>query len=211
LAVTEQWLYTDVKSKVRIQRLTLPPNFNAGIKETKDHHEDRDEEDEHILGMERLSRAMTISLLAGEGNQPRPHIHGVESGWGIKFWASGDDDASSMSSEEEGLDSPALVREVIEAGFMVNQIYQTEQELSSPSPATPMAGKHLKEGSIPKKIIDVWVGNRWNVDRPWSGPLPLPRQSPMRTLGDALAKSKVKRRKARAICSQASSDRHRNS
>jgi hypothetical protein len=78
--VTEQWLYTDGKSKVRIQRLTLPPNFNAGIKETEDHHEDRDEEDEHILGMERLSRAMTISLLAGEGNRPRPHIHGVESG-----------------------------------------------------------------------------------------------------------------------------------
>jgi hypothetical protein len=58
-----------------------------------------------------------------------------------------------------GLDSPTLVREAIEAGFTVNQICQAEQELSSPSPATPMASKHLKEGSIAKRIIDVWVGN----------------------------------------------------
>jgi hypothetical protein len=73
------------KSMVRVRRLTLPPNFDAGKKETKEHHEDRDEKDEHILGMERLSWATTISLLAGEGNRPRPHIHGVESGWGSKF------------------------------------------------------------------------------------------------------------------------------
>jgi hypothetical protein len=55
------------KSKVRVRKLTLLPKFDAGIEETEEHHEDRDEEDEHILGMERLSRATTISLLAGEG------------------------------------------------------------------------------------------------------------------------------------------------
>jgi hypothetical protein len=56
--------------------------------------------------MERLSPATRISFLAGEDNRPRPHIHGVESGWGSKFWAPGDDDASTSSEEEEGLDSP---------------------------------------------------------------------------------------------------------
>jgi hypothetical protein len=45
------------KSKVRVRKLTLLPKFDAGIEETEEHHEDRDEEDEHILGMERLSRA----------------------------------------------------------------------------------------------------------------------------------------------------------
>jgi hypothetical protein len=36
--------------------------------------------------MERLSPAATrISLLAGEDNRPRPHIHGVESGGGPNF------------------------------------------------------------------------------------------------------------------------------
>jgi hypothetical protein len=74
-----------VTSKVRVWRLTLPSNFVVGKKKTEEHHEDRDEEDEHILGMERLSRATTISLLAGEGNRPGPHIHGIESGWGSKF------------------------------------------------------------------------------------------------------------------------------
>jgi hypothetical protein len=80
--------------------------------------------------MERLSPATRISLLAGEDNRPRPHIHGVESGWGSKFWAPGDDDASTSSEEEEGLDS--RVREATEVGFTMNQICQAEQELSSP-------------------------------------------------------------------------------
>jgi hypothetical protein len=67
---------------------------------------------------------------------------------------------------------------------------------------TPMAGKH----------IHVWVGNRQNVGRPWSGPLPPPRQSLMHTLSDALANAKVERRKARAISSHVSSEcRHSSS
>jgi hypothetical protein len=51
----------------------------------------------------------------------------------------------------------------------------------------------MKEGSLAKKVIDVWMYNRRNRGQSWSGPLPPPRQSPLRTLGDALANAKFER------------------
>jgi hypothetical protein len=77
-----------------------------------------------------------------------------------------------------------------EAGFSMDQLHQAEEELSTPSHGSSKVCENLKEGSLVKKVIDVWMHNRWNMGRPWSGPLPPPRQSPLRTLGDALANSK---------------------
>jgi hypothetical protein len=80
----------------------------------------------------------------------------------LKLWASGDDDASSVSSVDKEFSSPELVNESIEVGFTVDQLRQAEDELSSPSSVTPKACNHLKEGSIVKKVIDVWVDNQRN-------------------------------------------------
>jgi hypothetical protein len=156
--------------------------------------------------LQRLSRATEISLLAGDGSRPRPHIHGVEERWGSKFWASGDDDASSVSSADEEFSSIDLVKEATEAGFTVDQLCQAEYELSTPSSVTPKTGNRLKEGSIAKKVIDMWVNNRRSKGQPWSGPLPPPRQSPLRALGDALANAKIEK-KVRINSPHASRDR----
>jgi hypothetical protein len=44
--------------------------------------------------------------------------------------------------------------------------------------------------SISKKIVEVWVQNQKNKVKPWVGPLPSPRRSLLRTLGDVLANAK---------------------
>jgi hypothetical protein len=184
-----------VKSNVRVRRLTLPPLFDAGAKEDTHQQEDEGEEDQIILEKERLSRVTEISLMAREGSRPGLHIHGVESPWGSKLWASGDDDASSVSSGDEDISSPALVSEALEAGLTMEQLRQAEEELSSPSSMSPKVRTHLKEGSIVKKGIDIWVDNRWNMGRPWSG---------------SIMKNVIERR-TQAINSTASRDHHHGS
>jgi hypothetical protein len=184
-----------VKSNVRVRRLTLPPLFDAGAKEDTHQQEDEGEEDQIILEKERLSRVTEISLMAREGSRPGLHIHGVESPWGSKLWASGDDDASSVSSGDEDISSPALVSEALEAGLTMEQLRQAEEELSSPSSMSPKVRTHLKEGSIVKKVIDIWVDNRWNMGRPWSG---------------SIMKNVIERR-TQAINSTASRDHHHGS
>jgi hypothetical protein len=61
----------------------------------------------------------------------------VEERWGSKFWASGDNDASSVSSADEEFSSIDLSKEATEAGFTVDQLCQAEYELSTPSTVTP--------------------------------------------------------------------------
>jgi hypothetical protein len=48
-----------------------------------------------------------------------------------------------------------------------------------------------------KRIVDTWLNNRRN-NKPWEGPLPPPRKSPPRTLGDAMAQAKIKVRSPRS-------------
>jgi hypothetical protein len=48
----------------------------------------------------------------------------------------------------------------------------------------------VKQGSISQKIIDVWIQNRRNKVKPWTGPPPSLRRSPLRTLDDVVANSK---------------------
>jgi hypothetical protein len=54
-----------------------------------------------MLEKEQLSRVMEISLMAGEGRKPQPHIHGVDSSWRSKFQAYEDNDASCVSSIDD--------------------------------------------------------------------------------------------------------------
>jgi hypothetical protein len=175
------------KSKVRVRRLTLPPSCDAAR-----HLGNEGAADQFILQKEQFSRIPEISIMAGEVSRPRPHLHGVEPPWRSKFWAAGESDVSSVSSSK---DDSVLVEEALEAGLSLEQIRQAEEELVSPSPDATKVSKQLKEGSMAKKVIDVWVNNQRNKGRPWCGPLPPPRQSPLRTLGDALANAKIEKRR----------------
>jgi hypothetical protein len=51
--------------------------------------------------------------------------------------------------------------------------------------------KPLPHDSISTNIIDVWIGNRRLNGKPWSVPLPPPRQSLTITIGDAIARASM--------------------
>jgi hypothetical protein len=106
--------------------------------------------------------------------------------------------------------SSELRREAFAAGFSMGDIQEAEEELHTP---TQTAVQELKQGSVSKKLIDTWTMNRRDKVKPWQGPLPPPRVSPPRTLGDALAAASVQvrpsqrtitRMKAPGSCSPAS-------
>jgi hypothetical protein len=131
-------------------------------------------------------------VAAGGGN----HKYDVEPNSTAKFWAkdgsssdSGEDDASSESVED--VTTPTLVSEALKASFSLEQIKQAEAELDSPSSLTSKVCSELKQGAISRRIVDIWIENRKGKVKPWAGPLPSPRQSPLRTFGDILAKAKV--------------------
>jgi hypothetical protein len=198
------------KSKIQVRHLTLPPSNAAALEESSLQQDVEEDYRLLLLEKEQLARITDISIMAGEGNHPRPHVHGVEAKWGSKFWASEDDDASTVASNVDELASPTLVSEALATGFTADQLRQAEEELVSPTIGTPKVRAKLKEGSISKKIIEFWVTNRQNRVKPCSGPLPPPRQSPIRTFGDAIKNAKIEsKRKSPHL--YASKDHHHGS
>jgi hypothetical protein len=87
--------------------------------------------------------------------------------------------------------SPTLVPEALMARFSLDQIEQLEKELDSPSPPTSQVCAELKQGSISRKIVDVWIESHKGKVNPWIGLLPTPHRSPVRTLREFLVKAKV--------------------
>jgi hypothetical protein len=112
------------------------------------------------------------------------------------------------ASDDEEVQTPILVSEALDAGFTYEDSRQAEEELETPASTSPKVCTNLKEGSTAKKVLGVWVDNRRSKGRPWYGPLPAPRQSPLQTLGDAIADAKVER-KSKSGNPQALTDRHR--
>jgi hypothetical protein len=137
-----------------------------------------------------MVRITDISLLAGDGTHPRPHVHGMEPSWGSKFWASEEDDELSLKSDDDDITSPTLVTEALEAGFTIDQIHQAEEELESPSSEKPKVSSKVRDESISKKLLELWSTNCRSRVRPWKGPLSSPRQSLLHMLGDVLANAK---------------------
>jgi hypothetical protein len=89
------------------------------------------------------------------------------------------------------MSSPTLIVEALLVGYSLDEIRQAANELEAlPSPASKAYSK-LKQGSISKRIVDVWVDNRKGKIKPWVGPLPPPRQSPMRPFRDVFAKALI--------------------
>jgi hypothetical protein len=91
---------------------------------------------------------------------------------------------------DEDTTTPTLFFEALHARFLLEQIKPVEAELDSPPQSSSKVRTNLKQGSISKKIVDVWIMNCKGKVYPWTGPLPFPRRSPLRTLGDIFAKAK---------------------
>jgi hypothetical protein len=135
-----------------------------------------------------MARVVDLSILSGEGKRPRPHVHRVEPEWGSKFWTLGD---YEESFEDVDMAESTLVEEVVVAGFTMEQIHLAEDELLSPASSSTTVSAKPREDSLSSKIVQLWVANHQKKIKSWSGPLPLRRQSPLRTLGDAMVKAKV--------------------
>jgi hypothetical protein len=57
---------------------------------------------------------------------------------------------------------PTLVEEAITTGFTINHLRQAEEELSSPPSGSTEVCAKLKEGSMSKKVVELWTANRRN-------------------------------------------------
>jgi hypothetical protein len=155
-----------------------------------------DSEEECIHDRELLHNALEVSIVSSSTQKIRPHVHGVGSGIGGRFWVSG----SGSNSK---------VDEVI----MVDELVSSMSNLSISSPMRPPTPKSVVpllvsvEGqsmisfvkdTTTSSIHDRGSKIRMGVDhqarnshRSWEEPLPALRISPKMLLGDALQKAKV--------------------
>jgi hypothetical protein len=131
---------------------------------------------------ERFARPIQLLVAAGDGNHRGFHRHGIEPGLTSKFWAKNtDEDSSSKSMDdeqttesEEDTTMSTLVSKALYAGFSLDQIKHIEAELDSPPQSSTKVHTNLRQGSISKQIVDVWIMNCKGKVKPWSSPLPSP-------------------------------------
>lgn len=173
-------------------RLTLAPATRRALRPRGTDGDDKeanadvnDDDDQRIKeGRDALSRAVAVA--ANAFIIPKP-IHGVQYS---KFWASSDYDSDSSleetSEEDITVSTPVLIKEAAAAGFSLSDLQRAEQELQSPSQVCAGPSNSL----IANKIVSTLVQRKLK-GQPWKGPLPPPRVSPPRTLGDAIAVAKV--------------------
>jgi len=165
-------------------------------------------------GRDALSRIVKLAAVLSQ--KPKP-VHGAD--FVSKFWSSGADSDSDESidaeidcssptsvpavavgfSADDGnieISTPELVEEAIAAGYTVEDLFRAEEALGS--------GKTSADRCSPLKLVSDLV-QRKGVGKPWQGPLPAPRISPPRTLGDCVAKATYQRRKPQTVRSSVSS------
>jgi hypothetical protein len=171
------------KGRLRVRRLTLPPNSNLGGS-----REDQDPHDDEVAAKlfhdrERLSRAIEILEAASVGRRRGDHKLAIEPNFISKFWADGSSSSDSKdevseevarSESETDLSTPTLVTKAIAAGFSLDEIQQAGNELDSSSSSALKVCIELTQGSVVKRIIDVWVDSRKGKVKQWRGPLPVP-------------------------------------
>lgn len=163
----------------RGRRLTLAPSTVSSlrpkpvstIQEDDQHKERRCRE-----GRAALSRM--VQRVVEVTPRPKPvHAIPIRS----KFWVQeGDGD----ESEDEGTNSPStpvFMKQALEVGFLVDQLLRAKKALSSGN-MSPVLDDLLLSQTIVQKLL-----SRKIPLIPWSGPLPEPRISPPRTLGDCIA------------------------
>jgi hypothetical protein len=131
------------------------------------------------------------------------YIHSIHGVWCGR--AAGPDDASpslkgrfwihSAESDDEDDDSTAqIVIDAVEAGYSFEDLVPTVDQLV---PASDAARSQVRDLSLnaglpeTKKIHELVASRKKTPMKPWKGPLPKPRCSPMRTLGSFLPKDLV--------------------
>jgi hypothetical protein len=151
---------------------------------------DGDEDRRCKEGREALSRAVALAVDACR--RPKP-VHGrcvIKDSPPLifsKFWAQGED-ADSDDSDDEAVaemkspSTPEFIAEALDAGFSVDQLARAEAALAS---SNDQSTDRLLPISIVTKLVQ-----RNLAGAPWQGPLPYPRVSPPRTLGDCIANAR---------------------
>jgi hypothetical protein len=163
------------RCKVRIHRLTLAPgdleNMARHVKQ-----EGLAEEEACIRDRELLHNALEVSIMRSSARKIRPHVHGVGSGIGGRFWTSGCD---SNTDEDETIMVDDLVSSMRNLSI-TSPAKQPTLESVLPSPVTEeglSSISSVKEAAAssncdrnPKIMTDVDRLVR-NSHRPWEGPL----------------------------------------
>jgi hypothetical protein len=181
-----------MKNMVRICRLTLAPIPALG----NDVQITKDAEAEWILDKEKMARGMEIAMPTTSTSSHR--ILGVEDRLSYRFWArdgeeDSDEDSEGGQEQDEDdssmqtLNSPEFCWVAMEVGFTESELLQAEEEVK----ISPNSKKYIAlEGSLASRVIKDIISNK--KVKPWSGPLPPPRISPRRTIGDAIAMAHVR-------------------
>ena len=162
----------------RRRRLTLAPATMHALRRSQAQDEEevteKEEENRRAEGREALSRAVAMAVELSH----RPHpVHGdrIKS----KFWATADESDQDDRSDPS---TPEFIQEAVDAGFTCDQLAKAEHVLHSGK--TPSSD----DLRLPKTIIAGMLHRKF-VGEAWQGPLPEPRVSPPRTLGDLIEKA----------------------
>ena len=130
---------------------------------------------------EEVSKVVAVAVAAA--SRPKP-VHAFES----KFWASSGEDGESDEVDLAEPTTPEFIQDALAAGFSVGDLVQAENTLTSG--INPNSEDRRKADFIVSTLVD-----RRLYGKPWQGPLPTPRVSPPRTLGDVLVKATCQRQK----------------
>lgn len=181
---------------MRGRRLTLAPVVrralrSAGSAEIDDGEgeADGDEDRRCKQGQEALSNVVALAVDASR--RPKP-VHGQcavdaspTQAISSKFWAhDGEDDSDNEVLVEQSPSTSEFIMEALDAAFTMDQLARAEKALASGNASS--SGDRLLPNSIVAKMVQ-----RKLAGAPWQGPLPSPRVSPPRTLGDCVAKARI--------------------
>jgi hypothetical protein len=113
---------------LRVRRLTLAPT-SLPVRD-----EGRSVEDDavKILDRERMARVVAFTTTTGACHRRLDSRHSVEPGPWSCFWVIGEDEDESEDDPEEDDNTlmPVLIREAMQAGFLIEQLRQAEEELA---------------------------------------------------------------------------------
>lgn len=145
----------------------------------------RDVERRAARGREELVGFVAAVVEAGHGPQP---VHAVQASESFdqlgaiqtKFWSTFEEHVDS--EDDDDLSTPEFTQRAQDAGFSVDKLLRADRALASGN--DPCSADIKLTCSILFKMVSRNVSS----GVPWQGPLPSPRISPPRTLGDCLAK-----------------------
>jgi len=191
------------------RRLTLAPVVRrallpAVVALEPDSDDDKADDWQRDKGREAMSREVAMAMDATL--RPKP-VHGVQGGGdpsspaqviASRFWAQPEDTDDEDPVHEVSVPStPEFVKDALEADFTVDQLARAERALASgniPSSSDCRLSRSVISSLVHRKLVGT----------PWHGPLPSPRVSPPRTLGDFFAKATYQYRSKKTPASSGS-------